>query len=388
MKNKLIYLFLLVFAFACKNQPVNNEEKENLPQTKEMEVSLTEEQIKVIALETGVFDRKNIGLSFKATGIVDIPPASRALVNAPMEGFVRQFNLNPGEKISQGQVLVILEDPSYIKLQQDYLVIKNELKYLEAEKERQFELSKENINARKALERVEADYGINLAKKASLEAQLKMINISPANVSPSNLSSRIAITSPISGFLKKVEINLGQHVQPGQSMFEVVNTEHKHIELNIFEQDIHQVSKNQKVIFSSPNIPGREFKGHVFLIGQSFEPDTKAVLVHVHMDEETSEDLFLEGMFVEARVLLESRETEALPDEAIIREGEQSFIFVEKEKKGGDIIFSKIPVKILGESGDFTAIKIMKTLPKNPKIVRKGAFYLQAQMNISKDDES
>ena len=46
------------------------------------------------------------------------------------------------------------------------------------------------------------------------------------------------ILSPISGTVTAVNVNLGMFVNPTDVMFEVVDMDHLHVELSIFEQDI------------------------------------------------------------------------------------------------------------------------------------------------------
>ena len=53
----------------------------------------------------------------------------------------------------KGEVIAVLENPEFIQLQQDYLDYKSQLIYLKEELERQQELAKENVNAKKTLQK-------------------------------------------------------------------------------------------------------------------------------------------------------------------------------------------------------------------------------------------
>ncbi len=84
--------------------------------------------------------------SIKANGMLDVPPQNLVSISAPFGGFVKSTELLQGMHVKKGQVVVILEHPDYIKLQQDYLDYKNQLEFLEQEYNRQLDLSKENVS--------------------------------------------------------------------------------------------------------------------------------------------------------------------------------------------------------------------------------------------------
>ena len=82
-----------------------------------------------------------------------------------------------GKYVKQGEVIAVMQDQSYIQMQQDYLDEKSQLEFLKAEYERQQELSNENINAKKTLQQAKANYESMQAKVNGLNAKLKLLNI-------------------------------------------------------------------------------------------------------------------------------------------------------------------------------------------------------------------
>lgn len=55
--------------------------------------------------------------------------------------------------------------------------------------------------------------------------------------------------SPISGFVKAVNINIGKYVAPADVLFEIVNGDKLYLELTLFEKDANKVSAGQKIRF-------------------------------------------------------------------------------------------------------------------------------------------
>ena len=58
------------------------------------------------------------------------------------------------------------------------------------------------------------------------------------------------MVSPIEGYIRTVEVKTGQYVKPETEMFEIVNIEHIHADLMVFEKDMHKVKVGQRVKFN------------------------------------------------------------------------------------------------------------------------------------------
>ena len=91
------------------------------------------------------------------------------------------------------------------------------------------------------------------AKVRALEQKLILIGINPANLSEDNISSTVNLVSPINGFLKNVNVNIGKYVSQTDVLFEIVNSDKLFLELTLFEKDAHHVAAGQKIRFLTNN---------------------------------------------------------------------------------------------------------------------------------------
>ncbi|MEO2062393.1 MAG: HlyD family secretion protein [Christiangramia sp.] len=80
------------------------------------------------------------------------------------------------------------------------------------------------------------------------------------------------VTAPIDGQLSNVDLQAGQFVQPGQSLFYLVNTDKKWIVANFKETQLDKMQIGQKVGIEVDAYPGTEFEGVV----SAFSPATGA----------------------------------------------------------------------------------------------------------------
>src|SRR5258708_16203275 len=160
------------------------------------EVTLSDEQFISIGIQLGSIETRSMSDNIKAHGVLDVPPQNLVSMSAPLGGFVKFTELLQGMRVKKGQVVVVLEHPNYIQLQQDYLDNKSQLEFLEQEYNRQLELSKENVNALKALQNSKSMYFSTKAKVEGLKARLKLVNLNPADIESGEIKSSVNVISP------------------------------------------------------------------------------------------------------------------------------------------------------------------------------------------------
>src|SRR5215208_4570341 len=244
---KTLLIFSTLVVIACgdtKKTEIKTEEKET---TTETTVQLTDDQMKNAGIATGRLELKNISSVLKVSGRVDVPPQNVVSISAPLGGYLRSMKLLPGMFVSKGQTLSLMEDPQYIQLQQDYLTAKTKLVYAEQEYNRQRELNQSKASSDKVLQQAQADYNSQRILLKSLGEKLRLININPERLSVENISRYASVHSPISGYVSKVNVNIGKYVNPADILFEIVNPKDIHLALDIFEKDVNKLYIGQKL---------------------------------------------------------------------------------------------------------------------------------------------
>ncbi len=102
--------------------------KEDAPKPGEpVRVSLTQAQYTVGGIALGQPTERMMSTRLKVNGVLDVPAQNQVSVSVPFGGYIRSIDLEPGMRIRKGQTLVVLENPDYIQLQQDYLDTKARL---------------------------------------------------------------------------------------------------------------------------------------------------------------------------------------------------------------------------------------------------------------------
>ena len=365
MKN-IILFSLSTLLFACGSNP--QEQVAMVDSLQANVITLTSLQYKSSNIKLGKLERRPVAQRITVNGKLDVPPQNLVIISAPLGGFVKSTKLLSGMKVKKGDVLAVLENQEYIQLQQDYLDNRTKLEYAEADYTRQQELARENVNALKSLQLAKSQYESLRAMVSGLEAKLAMINLSPTSVKDGKIKSTINLYAPITGFITMVNVNIGQFVNATDVLFKIVNLEHMHAELQVYERDINKIAVGQRVTFRLAN-DSSSYQAFVSLVGKEISPERT---VQVHCELNTRDRSLLPGMFVTAVIETASKETDVVPTTAVSSFEGKDYIFV----SSGDNQFKAIRVVTENSVGNFTEVRLQEKVVSGTTIVTTGAFEL------------
>jgi membrane fusion protein, heavy metal efflux system len=369
-----VLLFALISCGKSNNTDKVVKQEEVIP---EDIVELREDQIKLANIDTGQIEFRSLSGTIKVNGIVTVAPQNLATVCMPMGGYVKSTLLVPGNSVIKGQVLAILENQEYIDIQQNYLEAKNKLEFAEADYNRHSELYKNDVYSQQNLQQVTSDYKSLKAQVKGLEQKLALIGINPANLHEDDISRTVALVSPISGYVKAVNVNIGKYVAPSDVLFEIVNNDKLLLELTLFEKDADKVIAGQKIRFFINN----ETETHgavIYQTGKSINGD-KTYKVFATVIEQCKN--IMPGMYVNALIETSGKQVASLPSNAIVSFDDKDYIFIyEKEKTEEGKPFTEYKMLEIHKGiidGDFTEIILPEGFEiSKAKVVVKGAYNL------------
>lgn len=345
----------------------------------EGEIHLSTEQIKTMNITFGDFSQIKINDFVNATGTLGLPPNAYSSVSAKASGFIKESNKYiEGNFVKKGVVMAYLENPEFIQFQQKYLEVAAELTFSKQELERQQTLVDADAGVIKNLQKLQSEVTVKTATLQGIAKHLAYLGIDISKLSADNIVERIAIISPIAGYLTSIKMHNGMYVNPEMELMEIVSEDHLHLELDIFENDIAGIKEGQKISYSVPALGSTVYDGEVHVIGKEFNTTNKTVRIHGHLEKKRPR--FIKDLFVEAKIWLNDQTVQALPEKAIVKDGTFSYIyFTKNEKAKNEIQFEK--VKVIPGTSDkgFVSVKAIDSIPKGAKIVTDGAYYVYAQ---------
>jgi len=370
---QMIFLLSALVLLGCNNDKQAETENANHAEEEHSDIiHLPKAQFEHAEMEIGKLEEKEFAETISTTGVIDVPPQSKAVISAFAGGYIKNTPLLIGDEVKKGERLVTIENPEFISMQQNYMETAEQLNFLKSEYDRQKTMFEENITSQKKFLKAESDYKTAVARVNGLKKNLQMLNINPDAVLEGNIVSQVNIYSPIDGYVTHVYVNTGTYVSPADEIMEIINTDHVHLELKVFEKDLLHLKKGQEILFKVPEASQDVFEGEVHLVGTTIEANRMA-LIHGHI-EEGNEINFNTGMFIEADIITGTSTDLALPEDAVIElEGEDYVLLVEAEAEKE---YELHPIEVKVKERHRGYVSFDSQLPTDGKFLTKGGFSL------------
>lgn len=365
----------IILALAC-NQPVITEPAS--PEPAEHTVALSSAQFKNANLVVGTLLQKEISALIRVKGKVDVPPQKLMSVSVPLGGYLKSSNLLPGMRVQQGEVIAVVEGEQYIQLQQDYLMAKEKLVWLEQEYTRQRELLATQSAPQKTFQMASADFSSQQVLVNALFQKLKLVGIQPENVTKDKISASISVRSGLSGYVAAVHVNAGKYLTPSDVLFEIISTDDIHLALKIFEKDIPMLQIGQSVMAYTNQQPEKKYPCRIILMGKEIAAD-RSIEIHCHFNQHNLS--LLPGTFMNAEIEVKNKVATVLPDDALVRFNNQQYVFVQTDSL--QFVMKEVQPGI-SENG-YTQIINGVDLLKD-KIVIRGSYTLLMMLKNKADE--
>jgi len=156
--------------------------------------------------------------------------------------------------------------------------------------------------------------------KAAHESAKQQLDQAVANIQivEKHLSDA-TLYAPITGYISKRSVELGEMVTSGRPVFEIVRLDPVEISVGVPETDVHLVKIGQSAEIKVPALPGESFKGTVRVINVSADSSTRTYMTRIAV--ENPKHILRIGMVAEASIRGDQiLNITTLPGEAVVRD--------------------------------------------------------------------
>jgi cobalt-zinc-cadmium efflux system membrane fusion protein len=384
---KLLSLVSLSILLSCSQETTNQSEEKEHDHDHQLEemITLTDAQVQSLKIKMDTMQKRNLSNYVETNGQLEVPPQNEATVTTLIGANISSIKVIEGDKVKRGEVLAYLKHPNLIELQTQYSKSWNNWKFLSKEYNRQKKLYAEKVSSGKDFQRTEAEYNTAMVQVKGLEAKLKLLGLNPEKIQMGDLFEQTPLKSPIDGYVRLVEVKTGQYVDPQTELFEIVNIDHVHADFMVFEKDMHKVKKGQKIRFSTESMGDNELEAVIYSVGKAFETEPKAI--HLHAEIENKQGLLIPGVYVRGRILLDGKESYALPQDAIVMDKGIQLTFA-AHKHEGNWEFTPTELKTGKRDNGWVEIISPSEQLKKIKIIQNGAYQLLAEWRKEESEHS
>ncbi len=331
------------------------------------------------AVRLGRVERKRLGSVVNATAMIE-PDANRvAQVTSRIAARVVRLRAQPGEQVTPGEPLVILNSVDLGKAKTDYLKARALESIAAQHLKREAQLYEQKIAARKdALEAEAAHDGALAELKASRETLILLIG--PDEVRDLNWSgnghplSEFTLTSPIGGTLVKRDLTVGSLIDSNSDPMLVIDLDDVWVIANIFERDLDGIAVGAPAQITVEAYPGQRFEGTVRYIADTVDRETRTIKARIEVGN--PDHRLKPGMFAHATMDAgcDGREVLVAPESAIYQADSRQVAFV---AAGGNRF--QVREVVLGRTTT-GAVEVVSGLHAGEQVVTQGGVTLKAML--------
>lgn len=299
---------------------------------------------------------------------IEADPTRVVHVFAPAGGRIVEMKVRLWDRVERGQTLATLESSDLARAVAEYhkALVDNQVK--QKALSRSQDLLDHHAIAQRDFEQAQGD-----ADQAKAEVEATREQVQVFGMDPDHASTQLVVKAPGSGLILEIGAAPGEFSQALSAptpLCTIADISSVWAVGDVYEQDLSAAKSGQNADLTLNAYPGRRWTGRVSVVSGAVDPGTRTLQVRIVVPN--SDALVKPGMFGAIRVLKSSAPGIVVPAAAVIREGNDSYMFVGK----GNDRFERRSIKI-GRSIDGT-MEILSGVSAGDTIVTDGALLLRS----------
>jgi len=316
---------------------------------------MTEEAIAMANIQTTIVGGMNSSGELLLTGKIQADERQNASVTAKFPGRIEKLFVSfTGEKVKVGQRLATVYSPELVTAQKELL---------EAAKTRQvfpelYQAAREKLRLWKLS-----------------EAQISTIENSGTP------QTEFEILAGHSGVVTQRNIAVGDYVNTGTVLFNIVDLDKIWVMLDAYESDLPMVAVGNPISFTAAGIPGQTYQAKITYIDPILNPNTRAASLRAELNNPGGK--LLPEMFVSAKVKTNTKSQNAgiaIPRTALLWSGKRSIVYV-KVPNSEYPAYEMREITIGSKIGEMYAVAA--GLEIGEEIVTNGVFAIDAASQLA-----
>jgi membrane fusion protein, heavy metal efflux system len=265
--------------------------------------------------------------------------------------------------------LVELNSPDLLSMQRNYLKALDEFKLGGFVYQRDQKLFEDGVIAQRRWQETQAQYHAFMSEADEHKQLLQSAGMVDGDIAQlgktHHLSSRLRLTSPITGVVMERMAVAGERVDSLAPIYHIANLDELWLEINIPQERLASLKIGDKVQLENSDITAK-----ITLLGQSVDPENQTVLARAVIQGKAT------AIRAEQRLNIQIIQTSnqalfKVPNTAIAQNKGEAFIFV-RNTDG----FAVMPVTVIGKQGEESIIS--GDLAVDSTIAINGAVALKA----------
>ncbi len=345
-----------------------NEQPLSAPEEEAPTVEIPEAGQRFIGVKTATVVEKTLNKTIRTVGRVEYDERKIATVNTKIEGWIENLRVNyTGRYVQKGEILAEIYSPELVAAQQEYL---NILKWSRQS------VAPAGAEESSAINRMLAQDAE--AMRQAARQRLRFFDISEAQIRKIEATGSplrtLAVFSPVSGYVVQKSALQGMKVQPGEKLFDLVDTSTVWVVSDIYEYELASIRTGQKAEITLGSLPGRVFVSAIEYVAPILAGETRTDKVRFTLENKGGELKPQMYANVEIKIPLGSRLV--VPDAALINTGARQLVYVDK----GDGYFEPREVSVGVKAEGMS--EILRGLQGGEKVASAATFLIDSEARL------
>jgi len=331
-------------------------------------------------LQTDRVALRPIRTALKAQAGKILPNENRlAQLSARVPGHIVAVYANLGDRVKEGDRLLLLDSPAFAAAQLGYRKARTTLSVAEKALERATALLDRGAIGAGEQQRREADYENARADLHEAEEKLHLLGMTEREIErlaartlPHAEVARVSLRAPFTGEVIARNATIGEVVDPNTTLFTVADLSTVWVRADFPEQQAGRLKTGLPVEVRVSAYPDTIFRGAITYVGAVIDPTTRTVTARA--DVANSDGRLRPEMFAEVTLITDEQAVLSVPRAAVLQVGSRTVAFVVR----GPRRFESREVTLGQASHEY--IQVVTGLVAGDDVVTEGSYALKSEL--------
>lgn len=302
-----------------------------------------------------------------------------AQLSARVPGHIVAVYANLGDRVKEGDRLLLLDSPAFGAAQLEYRKARNMLSVAEQALERAQALIDRGAIGAGEYQRRDADYENARADLHEAEEKLHLLGMTEREIQrlaaktlPHAEVAQVSLRAPFTGDVIERNATIGEVIDLNKPLFTVADLSTVWVRADFPEQQAGRLKTGLNIEVRVSAYPDTMFQGAITYVGAVIDPATRTITARA--DVSNPDGRLRPEMFAEVTLMTDEESVLSVPRGAVQQVGSRTVAFVVQ----GPRRFESREVTIVQASGDY--IQVVAGLVAGDEVVTQGSYALKSEL--------
>jgi len=374
-----LFLLIAIVVMSCESKHENAPKPPATASAESNIIELPEGSPTLAHLQTDRVALRAIRTGLKAqSGKVLANQNRLAQLSARVPGHIVAVYANLGDRVKEGDQLLLLDSPAFAAAQLEYRKARTTLRVTEQALERATALLDRGAIGAGEQQRREADYENARADLHEAEEKLHLLGMTEREIQrlaaktlPHAEVARVSLRAPFTGDVIERNATIGEVIDPNKTLFTVADLSTVWVRADFPEQQAGRLKTGLTIELRVSAYPDTMFQGVITYVGAVIDPTTRTVTARA--DVANHDGRLRPEMFAEVMLITDEQSVLSLPRAAVQQVGSRTVAFVAR----GPRRFESRDVTLGQASSEY--IQVVAGLAAGDEVVTQGSYALKSE---------